>query len=182
MLAILLLAPPALAAFDIGTLMQVLREHRGGRARFVEKKYVAILDRPLVSTGELRYLPPDRLEKRTLTPRPELMLLEGDTLSIERGKQKMSVRVADYPEAVAFADSIRGALAGDRAALERHYALHLSGSPEKWSLALLPGDARIAALVSRITIGGTHGRVRSVEYLQTDGDRAIMSIEPVEAP
>lgn len=172
--------PPALAAWDLATLMDDLARHKGGRVRFVEKKYIALLDQPLVSSGEMTYTAPDRLEKRTLQPKPELLLLDRDTLTLERGKQKFVLRLADQPEAQVFVDSIRGTLSGNRAALERSYALHLSGTRERWSLSLLPSDQRIAALVSRITVGGTRNQVDSIEYLQADGDRAVMSITPIE--
>lgn len=180
-LALLCLALPACAAWDLDQLMQELARNRGGKARFVEKKYISLLDRPVQSSGELTYTAPDRLEKRTLQPKPELMVLDRDVLTVERGKQKFTLRLAEQPEAQAFVDSIRGTLAGDRKALERNYALFVGGSEDKWTLSLLPSDQRIAALVSRITIGGSKGRVNSVEYLQADGDRAVMAIEVVEA-
>lgn len=180
LLSLLVLALPAFA-WDVGDLMHDLARQKGGRARFTEKKYLAILDKPVTSSGELAYVAPDHLEKRTLQPKPELLVLDRDTLDIERGKQKMTLRLSDYPEAVAFADSIRGTLAGNRAMLERNYGLHLAGNPERWTLTLLPSDQRIAALVLRITVSGSRNQVRSIEYLQADGDRSVMSIEPVEA-
>lgn len=175
------LATPALAAWDLAVLMNDLAQHKGGRVRFTEKKYIALLDKPVVSTGEMTYTAPDRLEKRTLQPKPELLLLDRDTLTLERGKQKFVLRLSEQPEAQVFVDSIRGTLSGNRAALERSYALHLSGTRERWSLSLLPSDQRIAALVSRITVGGTRDQVDSIEYLQADGDRSVMSITPVDA-
>lgn len=177
-LGLCILALPALA-WDLGDLMQDLAKQKSGRARFSEKKYIALLDKPLTSSGELLYVAPDRLEKRTVQPKPELLLLDRDTLTIERGKQKMTLRLTDYPEALAFVDSIRGTLSGNRAALERSYGLHLAGSPESWKLTLLPSDQRIASLVSRITVSGSRSQVRSIEYLQADGDRSVMAIEPV---
>jgi outer membrane lipoprotein-sorting protein len=171
---------PALAAFDVGQLMDDLARHKGGKARFVEKKYISLLDKPVVSTGEMTYAAPDRLEKRTLTPKPELLLLDKEMLSIERDKQKLTINLSSQPEALAFIDSIRGTLTGNRAALEKNYLLHLAGTADKWVLTLLPSEQKIAALVQRITISGSRSQIRSIEYLQADGDRAVMSIEPIE--
>lgn len=172
----------ALAAYDIGQLMNDLARNKGGRAKFVEKKFLAVLDKPLVATGEMTYTAPDRLEKRTLTPKPETMLLEKDSLTLERENQKLTINLASQPEALAFIDSIRGTLSGNRAALERNYGLHLSGSAEKWTLTLLPSDQKIASLVQRITVSGNRGQVRQIEYLQADGDRSLLAIEPVTTP
>ncbi len=179
-LLFLAIALPASAAFDVGQLMKELASHQGGKARFVEKKFISLLDKPVLTTGEMTYTAPDRLEKRTLTPKVETLLLDKDILSIERDKQKLSINLANQPEALAFVDSIRGTLSGNRAALEKNYALHLSGNIDKWVLTLLPSDQKIAALVLRITVSGSRNQVRSIEYLQTDGDRSLLTIEPVE--
>jgi hypothetical protein len=172
-------ALPALAAFDIAQLMADLAQHKGGRAKFVEKKYIALLDKPVEATGEMNYVAPDRLEKRTLTPKPELLVLDKDMLSIERGQQKLSINLANQPEALAFVDSIRGTLSGNRAALEKNYLLHLAGTSEKWELTLLPSDQKIASLVHRITVVGRKNQIVSIEYLQADGDRSVLLITPV---
>lgn len=176
------LSLPALASYDIGQLMADLARNKGGKAKFVEKKFLAVLDKPLIATGEMTYTAPDRLEKRTLTPKPEFMLLDKDSLTLEREKQKLTINLASQPEALAFIDSIRGTLSGNRAALERNYGLHLSGSAEKWTLTLLPSDQKIASLVQRITVSGNRGQVRQIEYLQADGDRSLLAIEPVTTP
>lgn len=173
-------AAGASAAFDIGQLMAELATHKGGRARFVEKRYLAVLDKPLVATGEMTYSPPDYLEKRTLTPKVETVVLDKDILSLERDKRKLSINLARQPEALAFVDSIRGTLSGNRSALEKNYALHLSGSQDKWVLTLLPSEQKIAALVQRITVSGSRNQVYNIEYLQADGDRSVLAIEPVD--
>lgn len=180
-LLLLAIAFPASAAFDIGQLMDDLAKFKGGRAKFVEKKYLAILDKPVVSTGEMTYTAPDRLEKRTLTPKVETLLLDKDILSIEREKQKLSINLANQPEALAFVDSIRGTLSGNRAALEKNYALYLSGNSDKWVLTLLPSDQKIASMVQRITVSGSKNQVRVIEYLQADGDRSVLNIDPIDS-
>jgi len=179
-LFLIALAVPASAAFDVGQLMTELATQKGGKAKFVEKKFVSLLDKPVISTGEMTYTAPDKLERRTLTPKVETVLLDKDVLSIEREKQKLSINLANRPEALAFVDSIRGTLSGNRAALEKNYALHLSGDLDKWVLTLLPSDQKIAAIVQRITVSGQKNQVRTIEYLQADGDRTFLSIDPVE--
>jgi|GEM_PF-214809 len=174
------LAIPALAAFDVSQLMSELAKHKGGKAKFVEKKYISLLDKPVISSGEMSYSAPDRLEKRTLTPKVETLLLDKDLLSIEREKQKLTINLSNQPEALAFIDSIRGTLTGNRAALEKNYLLSLTGTQDKWVLTLLPSEQKIAALVLRIVVSGGKGQIRSIEYLQADGDRSVMSLEPIE--
>jgi outer membrane lipoprotein-sorting protein len=170
------------AAWDVQQLMQSLSQNKSGRASFVEKKYIAILDRPVESSGDLLYTAPDRLEKRTLKPKPESMVVSGNELVVERGRQKQSVQLQNYPELAALIDSIRGTLAGDLKALESNYQLTLEGAPDRWTLQLVPTGDRIRAVVQRIRISGIAGDVRSVEITQADGDHSLMTIEKIMAP
>lgn len=173
---------PALAAWDINQLMQGLAQNKSGRASFVEKKYIAVLDAPVESSGELLYTAPDRLEKRTLKPKPESLVIDGGTLTVERGKRRMVLRLQDYPELVAFTESIRGTLAGDTAALKRIYNLDLEGSEERWTLTLRPVETRMLDVVQRIRIGGSRAEVKTIDIEQTDKDRSVMVITPMAAP
>jgi hypothetical protein len=174
-----LLGTPVLAAWDVAQLMQGLAQNKSGRASFVEKKYIALLDKPVESSGELLYTAPDRLEKRTLKPRPESMLIESGTLTVERGKRRMTLRLQDYPELVAFTESIRGTLAGDLAALRRIYNLDLEGTEERWTLTLRPMETKMLEVVQRIRIGGSRAEVKTIEIEQADKDRSVMVIAPL---
>jgi len=165
------------ADWDIDQLMRGLAQTRASHARFVETKSIAMLDQPVESSGELFYSAPDRLEKRTLKPRRETMLVNGGALLIERGRKKHRLQLQDYPELAAFIDSIRGTLAGDRAALERNYKLSLDGSATRWTLQLLPTNKKMQAVVKHIRITGAREGVSSVEVTQTDGDSSVMLIE-----
>ena len=177
-IALLLVCGPALAAdWGIDPLMKSLAEKPAERAVFVEKKTISYLDRPIESSGLLMYRAPDLLEKRTVRPKPELLRVEGDQLLIERGKKTHRVSLADYPEIGGFVDSIRGTLAGDRAALERSYQLQLEGGADRWTLQLTPTDPRMSAIIRTITIAGRRAEVRSIEIDQADGDRSLMTIE-----
>lgn len=177
LVAVLLAAPAGAAGWDIDRLMQTLAQNTVSRATFVEKKQIAMLDAPVVSSGELLFTAPDRLERRTLKPRPETMVLEGGTLTMTRGERRMVLNVKDQPAVGALIESIRATLAGDRAALERHYHLKLDGTPARWSLTLTPREARTRALVLEIRIDGEQAEVRTVEVEQSDRDRSVMTIQ-----
>ena len=172
-----LLAAPAWAVWDLDTLMKALAYNKVSRTTFVEKKYLAMLDSPVTSSGELLFTAPDRLERRTLRPRPESVVLEGGTMTMIRGQRQMVLRLEEYPAIDALTESVRGTLAGDRAALERHYTLKLQGDPSRWSLLLVPKEARTRAFVLQIRIDGERGEVKTVEIEQSDKDRSVMTIQ-----
>lgn len=158
-------------------LMNSLAEGREGHARFVERKSIAMLDGPIESSGELFYRAPDHLERRTLKPKVESMIVDGDTLVIDRDDQQYRLQLQEYPELAAFIDSIRGTLAGDRQMLESKYRLSLEGQVNDWTLQLLPIDEKMQAVIWRIRISGMQNTVRSIEITQADGDSSLMRID-----
>ncbi|MDD2769442.1 MAG: outer membrane lipoprotein carrier protein LolA [Methylococcus sp.] len=163
-------------AWGLGPLMQALAANPAGRAEFAEKKFVSVLTEPVESSGELSFAAPDRLEKRTLTPISERLVLEGDRLSLERGSERRSVGLDEYPEVSALVGSIRSTLMGDRAALEKVYRLSLNGDARRWELLLVPQAPAMADLVAYIRIGGTQARIERVEIHQPGGDYSVMTI------
>ena len=173
---VLLVVSAYASAWDIADLMQRLSSHRSGRATFTETTYLNVLDKPVESSGELAFAAPGSLQKITLKPKREVMLLQGDTLTIERKARKQQLRMSDYPQLAVFVDSIRGTLMGDRTALERNYQLTLSGDAQAWSLELTPkGEA--AKTVRAVKISGSGERVQAIEIAQADGDRSVMRIQ-----
>ena len=176
------LSAPALAAWDVAALMTALASHPSGKARFTETKTLAMLNAPVVSTGELVYAPPDRLEKNTLTPKPESMVVERDTLTLERDGRKRELRLQQYPEILSIVQAVRGALLGNRSLLEQSYALALHGSRQDWRLVLTPLDAHLQRWVKQITVTGKDGEILGIETAQADGDRSVLQIEPLPQP
>ena len=177
-----LAAASAHASWGLEQLMQALARNTSARATFTEQKFIALLDKPVLSSGELFYTAPDRLEKRTLKPKPETLVLDHDTVTVERGKRQYTLRVKDYPELGAFVESIRGTLAGDRATLERLFQLNLDGTEARWTLVLRPLDPKMLAVLQRITMQGERAELRSIEIEQADKDRSVMQIESVSTP
>jgi hypothetical protein len=158
--------------------MQLLAQRRHGHVSFTEVQHLAMLDQPLHSSGELLYDAPDRLEKRTLQPKPEDLILEHGTLIMQRGTRRRVLSLGEFPQAVPFVESIRATLAGDRNALEQYFALNFSGSLESWMLELTPRDAAVARNVERIRIAGERDAVHTVEIRQRDGDSSLLTIGP----
>lgn len=181
LLALLLTTLPAAHAADwqLADLMQQLGQVRNAQARFVERKYIALLDQPVESSGELSFTAPDRMEMRTLRPKKQSLLLDGNRLTMAQDGRTRTVSLQSYPEVAAFVEGIRGTLAGDRQALERVYQVHLIGNAARWQLLLVPREASMSRIISRIRIGGSQSDVLSVAYDHADGDRSEMQITPL---
>lgn len=174
--------PAAPGAWDLKRLMHELSQVKSSRARFVERKELAILNAPLESSGVLIYVAPGRLEKHTLAPRAESLVLDGDRLTLENKaqNQRRTFALQQYPEIWAFVESIRSTLAGDLAALQRYYQVGLEGSEGRWRLTLKPTEPGMQKLVSEIRIEGSGNQAGSVEIMEIGGDRSLMTIIKTE--
>lgn len=167
-------------SLTIEQLMQTLAESKPSHATFTEIKHIAILDQPVESSGELFFTAPDFLEKRTLLPKPESLIVNGQKILIERGSKTYYFTLQNLPELAAFINSIRGTLAGDLKSLNRDFQLKLEGKPDKWLLQLTPSNAKMKKLLQHIRIAGFNNQIRNIDILQTDGDSAFMTIKPVD--
>jgi len=161
---------------ELGELMRQLAERRHGQVSFVEQHFLRLLKRPAESYGELTYDAPDRLEKRTVEPRPETLTLAGSVLTVVRGGRTRTLDLKAYPALVPLIESIRATLAGDLPTLEQLFAVDFAGTVAHWRLTLTPRDAQVAKTVSQVRIDGANGTLTTVEILETDGDRSLMTL------
>ena len=166
----------------LAMLLKQVSAHTQGRATFIERQYLALLKTPVESEGELRFTPPARLEKRTLRPAPELLIVDNGTLTITRANRTQSIALRQYPQLAVFIDSFRATLSGDRAALEQTYRPQLQQTGDTWVLTLVPRDPKLAAIVKLVRISGRDDEVRTVETIRADGDRSVMEITPSAEP
>jgi outer membrane lipoprotein-sorting protein len=157
-------------------VMHSLAQRRHGQVSFVEQQFLSMLKRPVESYGELIYDAPDRLEKRTIEPRPETLVVEGEVVTVQRGRRSHTLELKAYPQVLPFIESIRATLAGDRAALEKLFRLEFTGGEMRWTLVLTPLDAQLAKTVAEIRIDGSRDELLKVEIRQSDGDRSLMTL------
>lgn len=169
-------AQPAASRAELKALMSLLAQRKHGHVSYVEEHDFAALEAPLTSSGELVYDAPDHLEKRTLRPKPETLVLDHGTMTARRGRHVYVLSLEDYPQIVPLIDSIRATLAGDLPALERVFAVQLDGTVKRWRLSLTPREAKVTQTVSEITIQGVGADIQTVEIRQADGDRSRLTL------
>ena len=164
------------AADALDEVMHSLAQRRHGQVSFVEQQFLSMLKRPVESYGELIYDAPNHLEKRTIEPRPETLVVDGEVVTVQRGRRSHVLDLKAYPQLLPFIESIRATLAGDRASLERLFRLQFTGGAMRWSLVLTPLEAQLAKTVAQIQIDGSRDELSRVEIRQSDGDRSLMTL------
>ncbi|HEY0722200.1 MAG TPA: LolA-related protein, partial [Gammaproteobacteria bacterium] len=180
-LCLTLVAPTVTHAadtFGVNELMHTLAQVKSSRATFVERKYLSLMYAPLESSGTLLYTAPGRVEKYTLLPKAESMVLEQDSLIVEGGAagKRRVLPLREYPVAWAFVESFRSTLAGDVQTLNRFYQVKLEGQPKQWLLILKPIEPKMKYLVSEIRIAGSEAHIATIEVWEKEGDHSVMTI------
>jgi outer membrane lipoprotein-sorting protein len=178
---VLTLPLQAQTAFDLPQLTQLLSQVKTGEATFKEKRTVDMLERTLESSGRLSFAAPDTFVRETLKPRQEKVAVVGNSVTMSAGSRSRTVPLDSVPEAAVIMEAIRGTLTGNRELLERHFNAAVSGSAQRWSLELVPIEPRLRELVRSVQLGGQQSQVREVTVTMSDGDRSVMTIEPMAA-
>lgn len=165
------------APFDVPGLMELLGNVSSRREHFTETKTLAMLTQPMVLTGTLAYVRPDRVEKHVTSPYTEDLMVQGDRLTLSTPKGTKQIAVDSHPLIRSFIEAIRASLAGDLAVLRRLYHIKFQGTRQQWELTLRPLDPQAAEYVSSITLRGAGDRLRRIDIRETGGDRSLMEID-----
>jgi hypothetical protein len=160
------------------SVMNRLAAVKSAKADFTEKKFVKLLNAPVESTGVLVYLAPDRFEKHTKNPVEERMTVERDTVTLDNvaKKKKQQIFIPQFPALAAIVDAMRGALSGNLPQLQQAFSIKASGTNQRWKLHLVPLEANQYAYIHAVDVAGRDDFIESIEILQSDGDRSIMSM------
>jgi outer membrane lipoprotein-sorting protein len=180
LLIVLAIGPAHAGDMPLVQVMQTLARVRSSDATFSEAKTMAMLDAPIVSTGTLAYRAPGHVERITVSPKPETLVVDGDSLTITQDGTTRQVGLSDIPAVGALVEAVRATLAGDLPALQKHFTVTLQGDQAHWVLLLQPTEPAVQRLVQYVRITGDGAAMRGIETLEANGDSSVMTIRPVK--
>lgn len=162
----------------LGTVMAAIARLPATRTvPFTEHRTVAALTTPVERAGTLAFERPDRLEQDTTRPKPERLVISGDTLTDEvPGTGPRTIPLDSHPVLAALAETLRAVLAGDGARLRALYDLDAEGELDGWRLLLTPRATALRDVVVRVTVDGTRSAIRQIDLQFRDGDEQRISI------
>ena len=137
---------------------------------FVELRGSALLKAPLRIEGEYRRPANDTLVRAVRLPYAETTTIRNGEATIERNGKARTFSLSRAPELQGLQASFGAMLSGDRAQLERFYAIDASGTHQAWTLRLVPRDRAMAAKVRDIVLRGRGAELRCIETRPVKGD------------
>jgi hypothetical protein len=138
---------------------------------FREEKRIALLARPLTSSGAIYFDRERGIARNQTAPRPQQAVLTKTSLRLTKDGRTEDIPLDKSKDLKAFALIFPSLLRGERAELEKAFDLALYGSePAWWALAFTPRTESLRALVRRVVVFGRGADVVSLQVAEASGD------------
>ncbi|MEZ4359278.1 MAG: outer membrane lipoprotein carrier protein LolA [Kofleriaceae bacterium] len=147
---------------------------------FREEKHVALLARPLRSSGTLVFQRGRGVVRVTAKPRAEKLVVTATSLRRTKGARVEEVPLSKSRDLKAFALILPTLLRGDREELERSFELALFGDPQGWwALTFTPKAESLRGMVRRVAVIGHEGVLSRLEVAEVSGDTTETSLQDI---
>ena len=138
---------------------------------FSEEKHIALLAKPLRSSGTIYYDRDKGIARTTRAPKPEHVVVTRTTLRFRKGDHTEEIPLDKSKDLKAFALIFPTVLRGERGELERSFDIALYGSDTAWwALAFTPKTDSLRALVRRVVVFGHKAELVALEVVEASGD------------
>ena len=154
-LLLTLLHPIQASDLDPSTLIQRLEKPAPATIEFKELRFSALLEQPLVVSGELRYVAEDHLERFVRQPYREKTIIRGESVRVARDGEKLrTFALKRAPELKALLSAFGARLTGNSATGEQEFELSAHAEGERWELTLVPRDTRARQHIPQLIVMG----------------------------
>lgn len=174
MIALLVLFVPAPAIGDTGKLPRLV-QHESVVGRFVQRRQLPELERPIVSRGRFAYSAGRGLLWLIKEPIESRLVIDAE------GVYQDGEPVRESGAFEAIRPLFESLFSGDLAPLERDFAVTREDAGEGWRLVLTPRDGRLARALERVIIEGA-GIPRRVVIETSDGGSTELEFTDVNHP
>ena len=173
-------SPPSSGTITLDDLLSHMATTSGVVAEFREVKTLKLLDAPLETRGTVYFAPPDKLARVTRQPAESRLVLDGNRMRFQDAAGTRDIDLAENPVARTFADNLIVLWRGDKAALDRIYAMSFKADGARWQLELTPRHAPLDRFVRAIEMKGDGAAMKEMAVVETDGDRTETFFEKTD--
>lgn len=141
------------------------------RCAFSEEKHIALLARPLRSTGTIYFARDRGIARLTQTPKVQRAVLTPTSLRLSSGKRSEEIPLDKSKDLKAFALIFPTLLRGERGELERAFEIGLYGrDADWWALAFTPRAESLRQLVRSVVVIGRRTELVALKVVEASGD------------
>ena len=179
-----LLYSVSMASTDLEEILHPFTQHSSIHFTYTEIRTSIFFKNPQVSTGEIRFIKPDKIIKAVLKPEIKNYEISQNKLIISSPEKPIKeLRITDYPHLKRFIDLIKNLLSGDVKSLRENYRLTIKKMPiDLWELNLNPrrDPAEIEQRdIKSILIKGRSKQIKTIKMIGFGGEVSELRIESV---
>ncbi len=158
-------------------LARIAVRHKGAalQADFRDEKHLTLMKKPVIETGTLAFLPPDKFRREVKDK--SLTICDGTTLWLYYPEYN-EVEKYLLSSNRALRESLSAITSGiGLQALTKNYTVQARKLPDGYHLALTPRSASLRKAVAQLTVDITPAlAVRRLEIAGTGGDRTVTTL------
>lgn len=170
-----------MALLLLGVHGVVLAGNAAEYGRFEQRRQIALLPQPLVSTGRYLLFPDQGLLWVVESPLySEMRIRDGQLQERNAADASWSAPLLGQGESAVLARLMMAMLAQDRAALEEYFAVTELATDGGWGLRLVPLLGAVAVRVPEIIVRGA-AAPEEMSWVDADGAQTHILLTPLEA-
>ncbi len=147
---------------------------------FAEQKHVALLARPLTSSGTIVFDRDKGIVRAVVKPKPQTVILTKTSIKMIKGKTVEEIPLDKSKDLKAFALIFPTLLRGERSALETSFDIGLYGSEtDWWALTFAPKSAALKKFVKSVTVFGKKTDAVALRVVEASGDTTDTQLSDV---
>lgn len=151
---------------------------------FVQEKKLAILDKPLVTEGELQLDENPQNKTHTVTwdiqkPYALRYVLTRDTIREIDAQGERTLQVGQNPIAAALTQAMTSTFSGQWQDTDALANITASGTPADWQLQVTTLAAELQPLIKTISVTGAEGIISSIVIAESNGDSTSIHLQPL---
>ncbi len=158
------------------TILTTLAKQKNRHFYFVQEKKLAMLDKPLITEGELLLDDTQTVTWDIQKPFALRYVLTPNSIREIDANGERSVQTGQNPLAAALTQAMTATFSGqwqDDSALA---AVTASGNTQRWQLQITPRSTELKTLINTMTVDGTQQGINTVTILESNGDRAVIQL------
>lgn len=160
-------------ALELTELLQLFSLEKQSTVDFNNEKHVSFLDEPIKSSGYLKFIAPNKLQKFILKPEKTSQKIDGRELEIITANETNIINLDDYPEFSIILGATISVLSGNHEALKKDFKIIFEHKEVGWKLLLSPHDSYISGYVESIKMFGKKNKIFKIVVTEPNSDQSI---------
>lgn len=160
-------------ALELTELLHLFSQEKQSTVDFKNEKHTSFLDEPIISSGYLKFIAPNKLQKIILKPEKISQKIDGNELKIINENETNIINLDDYPEFSIILGATISVLSGNHSALKEDFKIIFDHKEAGWKLLLSPHDSYISGYVESIKMFGNKNKISKIVVTEPNHDQSI---------